>query len=256
MKKTALVTGGLRGIGLGISQALAEEGYNLATNGVRAEEDVQEAMDGLRERGAEVIYCRGDIGDAQVRHHVLEQVRSHFGQLNLLVNNAGVAPRQRKDLLETEESDYAWLMDINLTGPHFLMQAVATWMIEQRKDDPDCPCCLVNVGSISASVISVNRAEYCISKAGMAMSTQLFACRLGEYGIPVFEIQPGLTASDMTEGVKDKYDALIASGICVQPRWGTPADCGKAVAMLSRGDLPYSSGQVIMIDGGLTRPRL
>ncbi|MFT7514562.1 MAG: 3-oxoacyl-[acyl-carrier protein] reductase, partial [Candidatus Omnitrophota bacterium] len=248
MKKTALVTGGLRGIGLGISQALAREGYNLAVNGIRAEEAVQDALAILRETGVDVLYCPGDVAEAEARERIFQQVRTHFGQLNVLVNNAGVAPRQRKDLLETDEADYAWLMDINLTGPHFLMQAAANWMIEQRAADPDRACCLINVGSISASVVSVNRAEYCISKAGMAMSTQLFACRLGAFGIPVYEIQPGLTESDMTKVVKGKYDALIEAGICVQPRWGTPEDCGKAVAMLCRGDLPYSTGQVIMID--------
>jgi NAD(P)-dependent dehydrogenase (short-subunit alcohol dehydrogenase family) len=146
-------------------------------------------------------------------------------------------------------------MNINLKGPYFLTQAVANWMIKQRSD-PGFEGCIVNVSSISATVASPSRGEYCISKAGVSMATQLWAVRLGEYGIPVYEIRPGVIKTDMTEGVQQKYDKLLAEGLTVQPRWGYPEDVGKAVAMLARGDLPYSTGQVIMIDGGLTLPRL
>jgi NAD(P)-dependent dehydrogenase (short-subunit alcohol dehydrogenase family) len=252
MKKVALVTGGCRGIGLGISKALAREGYDLAVNGVKPESEVAAPLEELRALGTDVIYCQGDIGEETARTETLEKIKKHFGQLNVLVNNAGVAPRQRNDLLEAEQSDFEWLLNINLTGPYFLSQAVAKWMIAQKTKDASIPCCITNVGSISATVVSPNRGEYCVSKAGMRMMTLLFAARLGEYDIPVYEIAPGLTLSDMTSGVKAKYDKVIEDGATIQKRWGTPDDCGKAVAMLARGDCPYSTGQVIMIDGGLT----
>jgi len=252
MKKVALITGGCRGIGLGISHALAAEGYQLAVNGVKAETDVEEPLNALREHGVDVLYCQGDIGDADARSTILHQVRNRYGQLHVLVNNAGVAPRQRKDLLEAEESDYEWLMKINLTGPYFLAQSSANWMIEQKEADATFTGCLINIGSISATVVSPNRGEYCISKAGMRMMTALFAARLGEYEIPVYEVAPGLTLSDMTTVVKEKYDKVIEAGATIQKRWGTPTDCGKAVAMLARGECPYSTGQVLMVDGGLT----
>ncbi|MEE9603348.1 MAG: SDR family oxidoreductase, partial [Thermoguttaceae bacterium] len=148
------------------------------------------------------------------------------------------------------------LMRINLQGPYFLTQAAANWMIAQRKADASFEGCVVNVGSISATVASPSRGEYCISKAGIAMATQLWAVRLGEEGIPVYEIRPGVIKTDMVKAVEGKYDKLIAEGLCVQPRWGMPHDVGKAVAMLVRGDMPYSTGQVLMVDGGLALQRL
>ena len=255
-RPVALITGGTRGIGLGIAQALRNLGFDLAIGGMRPEEAVAETLDDLRSGGADVLYCQGDIGDADARDSILNAIRQHFGRLHLLVNNAGVAPKQRADLLETTMESFDFVVGTNLKGAFFLTQAAANWMLEQRESDPDSFRAIVNISSISATVASINRGEYCIAKAGLSMVTQLFATRLGAAGIPVYEIRPGITRTDMTAGVQEKYDKLIAEGLCVQPRWGEPSDIGKAVAALARGDFPYSSGQVIMVDGGLTIPRL
>lgn len=257
MKKTALVTGGSRGIGYGVALALAKEGWNLVINGMRPEEGVTEPLKSLRAEGVEVAYARGDIGSAEGRNAILEVARKAAGgSLNLLVNNAGVAPKQRLDILETTEESYDFVVDTNLKGAFFLTQAVANDMVAAKKEDESFSGSIVNVSSISATVISVNRGEYCIAKAGLSMVTSLFAARLGEFGIPVYEVRPGVTKTDMTSGVTDKYDKLIEDGLCVTKRWGFPDDIGKAVSSLARGDFPYSTGQVIMIDGGLTLPRL
>jgi 3-oxoacyl-[acyl-carrier protein] reductase len=252
----ALVTGGSRGIGLGIARHLAAEGWSLVICGVRPASQVADVVDGLRETGVDVLYCQADVSDREDRAALLDATRDRYGQLNLLVNNAGVAPRVRADILEATEESYDRVMGINLKGPYFLTQAAAVWMIAQRRADPALQACIVNISSISATVVSVQRGEYCLSKAGVSMATQLWAARLGEYGIPVYEVRPGVILTDMTSAVQDKYDRLIAEGLTVQPRWGYPEDVGKAVAMLARGDLPYSTGQVIMVDGGLTVPRL
>lgn len=255
-KRVALVTGGSRGVGYGIAQALAAEGWNLVIVGRRSADDVATNLDALRETGSDVLYCRMDMADLEAHAPMLAQVRERFGGLHLLVNNAGVAPKQRLDVLEATVESYDWVMGVNLRGPYFLMQAAARWMVEQRQADPDCCCCIINVSSISATVASPSRGEYCLSKAALSMATQLWAVRLGEFGIPVYEVRPGITLTDMTAGVKEKYDKLLAEGLCVQPRWGLPDDVGRAVAMLGRGDLAYSTGQVLMVDGGLTLPRL
>ena len=256
MNKVALITGGSRGIGLGIAHSLAGEGCDLVICGVRAADQVGEPLAALRERGVDVLYCRSDVSDREARARLLAETAAHYGRLNVLVNNAGVAPRQRLDILEASEESYDRVMSINLKGPYFLTQAVARWMVAQHEADASFAGCIVNVSSISATVVSTNRGEYCLSKAGISMATQLWAARLGEYGIPVYEVRPGVTLTDMTRVVKGKYDRLIAEGLTVQPRWGYPEDVGKTVAMLVRGDLPYSTGQVIMVDGGLTIPRL
>ncbi|MBD5779732.1 3-ketoacyl-ACP reductase [Pelagicoccus sp. NFK12] len=257
MKKTALVTGGSRGIGYGIALALAKEGWDLVINGMRPEEGVSEPLESLRAEGVSVAYARGDIGSVEGREAILEVARKAAGgALNLLVNNAGVAPKQRLDILETTEESYDFVVDTNLKGAFFLTQAVANDMVAAKKEDETFSGAIVNVSSISATVISVNRGEYCIAKAGLSMVTSLFAARLGEFGIPVYEVRPGVTKTDMTSGVTEKYDKLIEDGLCVTKRWGFPDDIGKAVSSLARGDFPYSTGQVIMIDGGLTLPRL
>lgn len=251
-KRTALITGGSRGIGLGIARHLAQQNFHLAINGVREESAVEETLRSLRDMGAEVIYCPGDVADAASRASILQKTYGHFGELHVLVNNAGVAPKERKDLLEMTEESYDRLLDTNLKGPFFLTQSVASRMIAT----PGLNACIINISSISATVASINRGEYCIAKAGLSMMTQLFAVRLGAHGIPVYEVRPGIIATDMTAGVQEKYDRLIAEGLLVQPRWGQPDDVGKAVAMLASGALPYSTGQVVMIDGGLTISRL
>jgi len=255
-KKVALITGGSRGIGYGIAAALAKEGFDLAINGVRPEIAVTDVLTKLAESGRDVIYCQGDIGSPEQREGILDKVRSHFGCLNVLINNAGVAPKERKDILEASAESFDYVLKTNLQGPYFLTQAVANWLVGQKDNNNGFQGCIITVGSISAIIASVNRGEYCIAKAGLAMMTRLFAARLGAYDIPVYEIQPGIIRTDMTAAVTDKYDRLIADGLCVQERWGLPEDVGKAAAALARGDLPYSTGQVIMVDGGLTIPRL
>lgn len=256
MKPVALVTGGSRGIGKGICRKLCENGYHVAFNGVRGEEYVQETLKELKSAGTDVIYCQGDISSAEDRESVIEKIRSRFGRLNVLVNNAGVAPKERKDPLKATEESYERVMRINLQGPYFLTQAVARWMVDQKQKAASFPATIVNVGSISATIVSPKRGEYCMSKAGLAMHNKIWAVRLAEYGIPVYEVRPGIIKTDMTSAVTDKYDKLIAEGLTVQPRWGYPEDVGKGVLSLVEGDFPYSTGEVIMIDGGLSVQRL
>ena len=255
-KRVALITGGTRGIGFGIARSLAREGLDLAVCGVRDEAAAGEALDALRAEGAEVLYCQCDVGDTEARAAMLARTAAHYGRLHVLVNNAGVAPRERLDILEAHEDSFEWVMRTNLQGPYFLTQAAANWMLEQRHADPDFKGCIVNVSSISSTVASPSRGEYCVSKAGVSMATQLWATRLAEYDIPVYEVRPGITITDMTAAVKEKYDKLISEGLVPQLRWGEPEDTGKSIAALVRGDFPYSTGTVIMIDGGLTIPRL
>jgi len=256
MKKVALVTGGSRGIGLGIAKALAKAGFDLAINGVRDEDAVKDALAELTQLGAEVIYCQGDVSQSAAREEILNKIKSHFGRLNVLVNNAGVAPKERKDILEATEESFDYVLSTNLKSTYFLSQAAANWMVAQKTENVGFEGAIINVSSVSATVVSVNRGEYCIAKAGMSMATQLFAARLGEYNIPVFEVRPGIIATDMTAKVTEKYDKLIAEGLTVQRRWGFPDDVGKAVAALAAGSFPYSTGQVIMVDGGMNIPRL
>jgi len=265
MNKVALVTGGSRGIGFGIAEKLAAEKWDLVINGVRPEEAVAEPLAALRKHGVRVGYARGDIGSAEGRAAIVKATRGFLswtavsGQqsaLNLLVNNAGVAPKVRADLLETSEESYDHVIDTNLKGTFFLTQAFARDMVDAKKADPKFTATIINITSISATVVSINRGEYCIAKAGLSMLSQLFATRLGPDGIPVYEVRPGIIKTDMTANVTEKYDKLIASGLCVQPRWGVPDDVGRSVASLARGDFLFSTGQVIMVDGGLTIPRL
>ena len=255
-KKVALITGAGQGIGLGIAMALAAEDCDLVVMDIQPEEGVMSALGELRNQGAEVLYCRADVTDPEARQRTLDEIRERFGKLNVLVNNAGVAPKVRADILEATEESYDWVMTINLKGPYFLTQAVANWMIEQQEADPEFEGTIVNISSISATVASPSRGEYCLSKAGVSMATQLWATRLGEFNIPVFEIRPGVIKTDMTKTVQDKYDKLIAEGLTLQKRWGYPDDIGRAVAALVRGDFAYSTGQVVMVDGGLTLQRL
>lgn len=256
MKKVALITGGTRGIGFGIAQALAREGFDLALCGRRPAEAVQESLAALRDLGSDAAYTVADVSDAAARQALLEAVNERFGRLHVLVNNAGVAPKERRDVLDATEASFDRVLGVNLRGPYFLTQAAARWMIEQQRAAEDFAGCIVNVTSVSATLASTNRGEYCISKAGLSMATQVWAVRLAAFGIPVYEVRPGITRTDMTHAVEAAYDQRIEAGLLLQPRWGLPDDVGKAVAMLARGDLPYSTGQVILIDGGMTVPRL
>jgi NAD(P)-dependent dehydrogenase (short-subunit alcohol dehydrogenase family) len=256
----ALITGGSRGIGLGIAIELAKAGFNLAINGVREEAAVAAVLDELRQFGpeasGEVVYVQGDVSSKEARQKIVDETVSHFGQLNVLVNNAGIAPKERKDILEATEESFEYVLNVNLQGPYFLTQLAANQMVMQKKLEPENFCCIINVSSVSATVASVNRGEYCISKAGIAMATKLWAARLGEFDIPVYEIQPGVIRTDMTSGVVEKYDRLFEQGLAIQKRWGTPEDIGKVAAAMASGSMPYSTGQVVLVDGGMTVQRL
>ncbi|MBP7570662.1 MAG: 3-ketoacyl-ACP reductase [Acidobacteria bacterium] len=255
-RRVALVTGGTRGIGLGIARRLAQEGFDLAVCGLRAAELARQPVAALRALGADVLYVACDVGEREQRERLLSGIRERFGRLHVVVNNAGVAPVERRDILEATEESFERVLAVNLRGPYFLTQAAARWMIEQKRHDRAFAGCIVNVSSVSATFASTNRGEYCVAKAGLAMTTTLWAARLGEFDIPVYEVRPGVIRTDMTAGVTAKYDRLIANGLLVQPRWGEPDDVGRAVAMLARGDLAYSTGQVIAVDGGMGVQRL
>ena len=258
--RIALVTGGTRGIGFGCAETLAREGWKLAVCGMRRESEARDALQELRETAREVLYVQVDIGDDDAPDRLVNAVRTRFGRLDLLVNNAGVAPKERKDILEASPESFDRVVRINLRGPYFLTQAAARFMLES-KQPAEQPArapgkCIIFISSMSATVASINRGEYCISKAGLSMASLLWATRLAEEGVSVFEVRPGIIRTDMTAGVAEKYDRLFSQGLTLQRRWGTPQDVGRAVAMLARGDLPYSTGQVILVDGGLTVQRL
>lgn len=241
MSKTALITGGSRGIGRGIAELLYEKGYQVAVTSRRAaDEEAQKKF---------LCICADNSSEAD-REKAVSETIERFGRIDLLVNNAGIAPRVRADLLDMGEESMNELLKVNLVGPFFLTQRVAKEMIRQGGG------MIINVTSMSSYVASVNRGEYCISKAGLSMATQLYAARLAEYGIPVYEIRPGIIKTDMTSGVSTKYDALIEGGITPIKRWGEPEDIAKAVYMLSQELLPFSTGEVINVDGGFHLQRL
>ncbi len=245
--KVALVTGASRGIGAGIAVKLAEEGCDVAVFDVL---ETGETVSKIEAAGRKGLSVTGDVTRAEDRAAALEKIRQTFGRLDVLVNNAGVAPKVRADILEAGEESYDRVMTINLKGPYFLTQAVANWMLEQQQREPDAWRCIVNISSMSSYVASPSRGEYCISKAGVSMATKLFAARLADDGIGVYEIQPGIIKTDMTQAVSEKYDKLIAEGITPIRRWGYPEDIAKAVAACVRGDLAFSTGEVINVDGG------
>lgn len=255
----ALVTGGSRGIGRAIAVELARAGYDVAVNYVSNQTAAEEtrALALAARDTAKVEIVSGDVGEKVGRERLLAFVDDRFGRLDLLVNNAGVAPAERADILAATEESFDHVIRINLKGPYFLTQAAARWMIDQRARHGDAyrPA-IVNVSSISAFAASVNRGDYCISKAGVAMATQLFAARLAEHGIGVYEVRPGIIATDMTAAVKAKYDALFAEGLTPIQRWGTPEDVARAVGAIALGAFPYSTGEVINVDGGFHLRRL
>ena len=245
MKKTAIVTGASRGIGRAISLKLASDGF-IVIAAARADEE--KAADYIRELKAispESVYVPTDISSEAARKNLVDTAFRLFGRLDILVNNAGVAPLVRNDILEMDEESMDRLLNINLKGTFFLTQYAANKMIENN-----CGEAIVNVTSMSAYTASVSRGEYCISKAGLAMATELFAVRLAEYGINVYEIRPGIIRTDMTATVTEKYEKMIAEGLLPIARMGVPEDIAKAVSALASGALPYSTGEVINIDGG------
>jgi NAD(P)-dependent dehydrogenase (short-subunit alcohol dehydrogenase family) len=263
--RTAIVTGGTRGIGFGIARALAREAWQLVITGLRPAAEVADAADALGRLGAAgVHYCASDVAMAADRQRLIGETIDRFGTVDALVNNAGRAPRVRADLLEAGEASFEELIRTNLQGPYFLTQAVARHMLARAAAPAPAPAgppagvspAIVFVTSVSAEMASPNRGEYCVSKAGLAMAARLFAARLAQHGIAVYEVRPGIIATDMTARVKDVYDRRIADGLVPEGRWGTPDDVGRVVAALLRGDAPYATGSVIHVDGGLALPRL
>ena len=254
-RPVALVTGGTRGIGLAVAQALSGEGWDLALCGRRDETEVRGVLRELRKSG-DVRYWQADISRGAARERLIEGVRARYGCLNALVNNAGRAPRVRADLLLASEESFEEVLRTNLQGPYFLTQSLARDMLEKKRIEPAFSAAIVFVTSVSAEMASPNRGEYCVSKAGLSMAARLFAVRLAEHGIPVYEVRPGIIATEMTAAVRESYDRRIAEGLITERRWGQPEDVGRTIAALLRGDLPHASGAIIHVDGGLSLPRL
>jgi NAD(P)-dependent dehydrogenase (short-subunit alcohol dehydrogenase family) len=250
-RTVALVTGAGRGIGRGIAVELARLGWTVVVNYAGNAAAADECLALVREVGGDGVTCQGDVSVGADRERLVDTALSAYGRIDLLVNNAGVAPSVRADILEASEESFDRLIDINLKGPYFLTQRVAREMIAQVEKDPKgSRPQIVTVSSISAYTASVNRGDYCISKAGLGMMTALWAARLAEHGIRVYEIRPGVIATDMTGGVKEKYDKMIAEGAWPIRRWGEPSEVGRAVAAIARGDFPFSTGEVLNVDGG------
>jgi 3-oxoacyl-[acyl-carrier protein] reductase len=250
--RVALVTGGGRGIGRGITMALAELRFALVINYLSDERAAVESCREAEKRGSPTaIAIRADVANLEQTRQLLDQTIEVHGSVDLLVNNAGIAPVKRSDLLETGPESWDQVVNTNLRGPFFLTQAVARKMIESIAAGTVHEPQIVFVTSISSTFASVSRPEYCVSKAGLSMVAQLFAVRLAGQGIRVYEIRPGLIETAMTEPVRDLYDTKIAAGIIPIPRWGTPDDVGRAVAAIASGAFPYSTGSILEVDGGL-----
>lgn len=255
MLKSAIVTGAARGIGFGITERLLKEGWAVMGADVATEEAAAEAVSKLMAKGC-FLYQQCDITKAQDRQALVDRAAREFGGIDALVNNAGVAPRQRMDMLETTEESFDFVLGVNLKGTFFLTQTCSRQMIKQTDTNPDARPVIVNISSNSAYTSSVSRAEYCISKAGVSSVTLLFADRLSRHNINVYEIRPGIIETDMTATVKAKYDALIEGGLLPIQRWGKPEDIASAVWAVCAGLLPYSTGEVINVDGGFHLRRL
>jgi len=255
-KRTALVTGASRGIGRSIALSLAENGWQVVLNYHRSQSAAEEVLAAIRQAGGEAIAVQADISLGSDRARLLQTAEEVYGFIDLLVNNAGIAPQERTDLLDLGEASYDHVMAVNLKGPFFLSQLASRRWLESIAAGETRKPMMININSISAYTSSPDRAQYCLSKAGMGMMTALFADRLAEAGISVFEIRPGIIATDMTSGVKEKYDALFAAGLTPLKRWGQPEDVARAVVALAGGALPYATGEVINIDGGFHLRRL
>ena len=254
--KTALVTGGSRGIGRAIVLALAGSGWSVGFCYHTHEAAAQSVLDEIRQAGGQALAIRADLGNPADRQRLLETVLGQFSRIDLLVNNAGMAPRRRVDLLEVTETSYDEVMLTNLKGPFFLTQAVVREMIAMKQKGILNQPKIINIGSISAYASSTLRAEYCLSKAGVGMLTPLFADRLAPENILVYEIRPGIIETDMTAPAHAKYDELIRGGLLPIQRWGQPEDVARAVVALAEDCLPYSTGEVINVDGGFHLRRL
>lgn len=264
MKKAlpvVLVTGASRGLGRGIAVELAARGFSVAVNysqNRKAAEETVALCTALRPDNMQrFVPFQADIGNAKEREALVAKTLEEFGRIDALVNNAGIAPRSRNDITEMTEQSYDEVMSTNLKGPFFLTQRVANyWLKKKPRPLLRGGFKIVFVSSISATSVSVNRGEYCISKAGIAMTNLLWAARLAEHGVQVYDLRPGVMATDMTSGVKEKYDKRLADGLVPMKRWGTAQDVGHAVGSLVTGEFPFSTGEVIYIDGGLHIPLL
>ena len=264
MNKVAIVTGGTKGIGKAIAVELAGLGYDVVVSarGLKGDGSLDELFgievkNDIEECGRKCLLVRADVSNTADRLKLVETVKKESGRCDLLVNNAGVAPLARADLLDATEESFERVMRINLQGPYFLTQQIANWMIGQQEENSSRTFRIINIGSISAYTSSPARGEYCVSKAGMGMMTALYADRLAEFGIGVFEIRPGIIETDMTAGVKDKYDKLIKDeGLVPSRRWGQGKDVAKAVKAIIEGGLDFSTGQVLDVDGGFHLRRL
>lgn len=257
MKKIALVTGSQRGIGLATAKKLSQEGYRVVLSDVVAAPEFKDTLQQLLGEGYDFDYCQCDISSAEYREKVFAYINEKYGRLDLLVNNAGVAPKVRLDILNTTEESVHRLLNINLCGTFFMCQAGANLMIKmQEKQILNYTPRIVNIASMSSYTSSTNRGEYCISKAGVSMVTMLFADKLAEYGIPVFEVRPGIILTDMTAVVKEKYEKLIAEGVTPIKRFGLPEDVADCVIAASSGRLDFATGQVLNADGGFHIRRL
>jgi len=254
--RVALVTGASRGIGRGIALALGQNGWTVAVNYQSSASAAEEVVSTIQASGGRAMAVQANVGAVDQHQPMLDQIMNAYGRLDLLVNNAGIAPRQRADLLEMTEASYDEVMAVNLKGPFFLSQRIAKLMIRLLEAGTISNASIVNIGSISAYTSSTNRGEYCISKAGMGMMTLLFADRLSAYGINVYEVRPGIIETDMTGKVKEKYDQLIGDGLTPIRRWGQAEDVAKAVLALAEGSLPFSTGEIINVDGGFHMRRL
>jgi len=253
-RAVAIVTGSSRGIGRAIALELADLGYDVVVNRVKPE--VPPVKEQIEQRGVRCVFVQADVAVAADRQRLVELTRRQLGRCDILVNNAGVAPLQRVDILEGTEASFDRVIGINLKGPYFLTQLVAKWMIEQKREHPERAFRIINIGSISAYTSSPSRGEYCLSKAGLRMMTKLYADRLAEYGIGVYELSCGIIETDMTSAVKDKYDKLIAEGLTPIRRWGQPEDVARVVGAIAQGRLDFSTGAVIDVDGGFHLHRL
>jgi len=260
-RPVAFITGASRGIGRGVAIELAKHGYDLAGNSrVLAPQDTEGGIFEVKRRaeelGAEFLPVQGDVSRLEDHSRMLDLILEKFGRLDLLVNNAGVAPEKRLDLLETTPESFDRVLSINLRGPFFLTQRIAQHMIAEIGHHPETRPSIVFITSVSAYMSSPSRAEYCLSKAGLSMAAAVFADRLSGYGINVYEIRPGIIKTDMTAAVQEKYDQLIGEGLIPQQRWGLPEDVGKAVVALAGGNLNYSTGLVVEVSGGMNIRRL
>jgi len=255
MKKTAIVTGGSRGIGLAISQRLAKDGFRVAIAGKRQRIDCEKNLKTMAEVSDNYIYISADVSEAEGRKRIISETLDKFGCIHVLVNNAGVAPKQRLDLLEMSEESYDYVMNTNTKPVMFLSQLAARVMLSQEPAGGKRGT-IINIGSCSAEVSSVNRGEYCVSKAGISMLTKLFADRLACEGIFVHEIRPGVIETDMTAGVRDKYDRLIKNGVFPIARWGSADDVANAVSVFAGDNFLYTTGNYVDVDGGFHIKRL